>query len=74
MITAQNLKNYLQEHGSTTLLRLSQYFNDSPEYILFIAEHYIAKGKIYCEKQNINCGTKCSSCIASSLIKLSWNN
>ena len=72
MLTLQQLKVYLQKHGATTLAKISKDFTESPEQIMCVAQHYIAKGKIYCEQKTVNCGTTCHSCFSSKLSKISW--
>ena len=72
MLTLQVLKTYLQKNGATTLAKLAKEFMEEPDQILCLAEHYIAKGRIHCERKKLECGTACHSCIASKLIKLSW--
>lgn len=72
MLTLQKLKVYLQSHGKTTLQKLSKEFQEPPEQILCLAEHYIAKGQIFCEKKTAYCGTSCNNCIASMLVTLQW--
>ena len=71
MITLLQLKNYLQVHGPTTLVKLANEFAEEPKTIMCLADHYIAKGKICCEQQKSNCGS-CQGCFASTLVKLSW--
>lgn len=72
-MTLQQLKIYLQTNGPTTLSKLSQYFTEDPKQIMCMAEHYIAKGKIFCEQKTPKCGIKCNACIASNLVQLKWN-
>lgn len=71
MITLTKLKNYLQANGPTSLVKLSDEFNEDPKQVMLVAEHYIAKGKICCEQQTPACSS-CYGCFASNLIKLSW--
>ncbi len=72
MLTLQQLKTYLQTHGQTALTKLSLEFGEEPNQIMLMAQHYIAKNKIYCERRTVNCGSKCNNCFASQLVKLSW--
>lgn len=71
MVTLQQLKQYLQTNGPSSLLKISHYFAEDPQQIMLVAEHYIAKGKICCEQKTPNCGS-CHGCFASNLINLSW--
>lgn len=72
MLTLQQLKTYLQDNGQTTLAKLSTYFQEEPNQIMLMAQHYISKNKIFCERKTLNCGSKCNSCFSSQLVKLSW--
>lgn len=73
MVTLLKLKNYLQTNGPSSLLKIAKDFTEDPKQIMCVAEHYIVKGKIFCEQQTSQCGT-CHGCFAGHLVKLSWVN
>jgi hypothetical protein len=71
-LNLRNLKSYLINNGPTSLLKLSEFFNEPTDQIMNIAEHYIAKGFIHCDRTNAKCAKVCNSCFMSKIIKISW--
>lgn len=71
-LSLSSLKLYLQQNGPTSLIKIAKDFDETTDQVLNIAQHYIAKNRIYCEKSNPKCGSLCNACFASKTIKMSW--
>jgi hypothetical protein len=73
VLTLLTLKAYLTHHKQASLTALSAHFQESPDWILYLAQHFITKGQIQCIEPNSHCTSGCQTqCSKAKQRFLTW--
>ncbi len=72
MLNLSGLKKYLKDHRVVTLNGLARTFNEEPQFIQSLLEHFIRKGCLRNRPMSGKCGITCNKCQFSDIVAYEW--
>lgn len=73
-LSFKHLKHYLIECKQSSMLQLCEYFNESPDNLYPLLQHFIQKNQLQEIKLTPKCGTSCQLCDPLNTLKFKWLN